>query len=579
MSYGPDPIQAARLRKPIKVIITEDGHGPKGSGGWGSFKCPFCEHKTAAGVFAAAGTDLFKCHHNPCPTDNKALDEVGYLALRLNLNRTEAFVAYLKQAGVYREERLSPSILPGARARRGRRPALPQSAISSPSGIFPEADHPQPEAESTPEATGGGAESGASNASSPDGRDPLPDPQAPPPPVSPNTVVRAEEFPEYHDHLKKVLEVAATDGAAATGGSEEEVASPATSARVLVTTDEVLEARRWFFNRLNWSEAEVMATVSKRGLSPQTQRVFGLRSNRFENLTALQEMHVPGSARFPVEVLLRAGLWERPGFNGDEGDRFARRFPEGHVPAVVDGCHPCRAFFGYSFLGTVRGSDGMKRPKYDWVCHPIIPYFDWLPAAETPLHEWVGVTEGEFKAMAWWQMFARDVHRMPDPSPDKLVTLHPHKHWGRGERPSTFLTPPGGGKIQHRGRWLQFGCAALPGISHAKKRGSTWATRHELDEFLRLGQSEFVAVVYDNEEKGDPALPKYNPNVEERFDSSAWGLFLARDLSRERTAYYGELPDGWRDQGGKADWDGVLAGMVEIKRPEAVGGTGEGANA
>lgn len=48
--------------------------------------------------------------------------EVGYLAFKTGLNRKDAFIAYLKEAGVWEEDRLAPSILPGQKKRKNMLP-------------------------------------------------------------------------------------------------------------------------------------------------------------------------------------------------------------------------------------------------------------------------------------------------------------------------------------------------------------------------------------------------------------------------------------------------------------------------
>lgn len=73
------------------------------------FACPFCSHPTASSIFEMNGVKLFKCHNTggshagACPTGNKPLDAVGFIAAKGGLTRKEAFESYLKQAGVWRD--------------------------------------------------------------------------------------------------------------------------------------------------------------------------------------------------------------------------------------------------------------------------------------------------------------------------------------------------------------------------------------------------------------------------------------------------------------------------------------------
>lgn len=131
MSLNPDTerkVETARFWRLIKVLLTENGPGLAGGGSWGSFRCPFCQHPTAAGVHSKAGPDRFRCSNNggkkhaACVSGRRSLDEVGYLALLTNSSRRDAFVMWLPQAGVREEgrERLGPSTPPGSRPRRQR---------------------------------------------------------------------------------------------------------------------------------------------------------------------------------------------------------------------------------------------------------------------------------------------------------------------------------------------------------------------------------------------------------------------------------------------------------------------------
>ena len=92
-----------------------------------------------------------------------------------------------------------------------------------------------------------------------------------------------------------------------------------------------------------------------------------------------------------------------------------------------------------------------------------------------------------------------------------------------------------------------------------------WRVTEEqgIELMLRLNGMTGVMVAYDNEQKGDPSLPGYNDEVEERFDAVTWGLVLARDLGRSRRAWFSMLPESLRDKSGKVDWDGALMKLRE----------------
>jgi hypothetical protein len=128
----------------------------------------------------------------------------------------------------------------------------------------------------------------------------------------------------------------------------------------------------------------------------------------------------------------------------------------------------------------------------------------------------VVITEGEFKAAALWQMV-------------------------------------GAGRDDGIEPW---GVCAVPGINF----GANYDLRSELDAWLQAVQCRYVVVAYDDQDKtGKP--------MRERHDALIWARYLASDLARTRhvKAKVLVLPTSWRDENGKADWDGALAGMVSEK--------------
>lgn len=68
-----------------------------------------------------------------------------------------------------------------------------------------------------------------------------------------------------------------------------------------------------------------------------------------------------------------------------------------------------------------------------------------------------------------------------------------------------------------------------------------------------------VVVIFDNEEKGDPALPNFKQRTEDRYDTPFWAYILGYKLGKEGfQTTIGNLPDEWRENG-KIDFDGALA--------------------
>gem|GEM_PF-4386498 len=109
--------------------MEQHGKSPA-SGQWGKdFGCPWCTHKSA-GVFkpeSGEAPEMFKCHHKPCPTNNIAFEEIGFLEFELGLANDEAWKVYFKEAGVWKDaEDYAASIMPGFAARK--KPPLSPSA-------------------------------------------------------------------------------------------------------------------------------------------------------------------------------------------------------------------------------------------------------------------------------------------------------------------------------------------------------------------------------------------------------------------------------------------------------------------
>lgn len=114
------------------------------------------------------------------------------------------------------------------------------------------------------------------------------------------------------------------------------------------------------------------------------------------------------------------------------------------------------------------------------------------------------ITEGEFKAMAGWQMGAS--------------------------------------------------CIALPGIS-------SFSGQHYpvLVKFLNDHKIKRNCIIFDNEVKDNPKFPNYKPDVNDRYDTQYYSFIMAKMLTKDGfDTTIGTLPDSWRVSG-KIDIDGALA--------------------
>ena len=507
----------------LRDVIRALGHAPAHDHKWKSFpECPFCKHKDCAGVYQPkSGLEKFKCHHRDCSL-NGVLDAVSYLALARGLatkpapgqKLSEAAIEYLKLAGAWKEPVRRAQTAPQTAAESGEAPdetaEIPVENGDIPEeigGIWAEGD-------------GNSAETGLElpqEAESPAG---LPEetPQASAPVES-----AGDAPPPGRVQASAPAEAGLEAGPAE---SDEEPALP------------VLLALREFHAAMPWLPEHEEECRRKRGLTPETCRLAGLRSSVPANREVLEGMR----ERYPMATLVAAGLFVRE--------------PRG------EGYKPNPKLCGYGVLRKkLKSERRSEEDKWErgW-CKPIVfayynsrgvlvglsPHKDRLEGDITRLYEpamafaanggkkeeaeagaeagaaagaaarldlpTLGmVTEGEFKALAWAQVL-----------PDRPVI-------------------------------------ALTGIQQARL---LWP---DIEEWmaLRLAPRATVSVVFDNEEKGDPNLPGFKPEEYDRHDAEVYARFLAWMIAREGyDGRVGKLPNDWRDANGKADWDGALAKLL-----------------
>jgi hypothetical protein len=597
-------VEEARRKLPLETLMSQRG---KSAGPGGKFKeCPYCG-KDGAGVRTKDGRQWFKCFHASCPSGTsdkgKSWDEIGFLAHELGISRGDASVQLLKEAGLWVEkDRLPPSVMPGKAGRKKQLPsgddaafeklvleameiigqggALPESknllqekmGLSEERAIEVLAELERKEAEykkrlaattNLPSSSAGspeaeGRESGES------------EPLKSPSPDSEQSPGNASVTQDGEDGVQ---------GATANVPPEGSPTEPAGGTPILTEPPKPPEppegdgpgsrgptaALRWFYRRLHFSEADEQRLWDKRGLLPRTCRLLGYRSNPRSNRDILLAM----TEVFPQDVLLESGLWVRSDKAGEDSK-------------------PNAQFYGFGIVGKKKkdpaGKKVWRREEEDreqwewgWTEPVLIPYFDEVgslvalrphkgmmkdktprlyvvrvgvektetgtdapdaPEAErkiiddvfdaaervvTANYNFAVVTEGEFKAAAIWQTYGGGEMIGAQPAPaEPEVTV-----------------------------------GALPGISMAK------ILFGDIEDWLLDAKVRAVVVAYDNEEKSDPKLPGYKEEKSDRFDAEVWARYLGRRLSREGfDAKVAHLPNDWRDERGKADWDGCLSWLV-----------------
>jgi hypothetical protein len=331
---------------------------------------------------------------------------------------------------------------------------------------------------------------------------------------------------------------------------------------------------RDFYERLSLTEMDEKALFEKRGLASRTGAALGFRSNPRTNKDALVEL----GEKYPWEELATSGLWlDRDGRRKKERRPNAQFFGAGILRRMEDGERPAKGQWVdehgnlWGWCGPVlipyvneegrliglrphkgggRGETVVGAPKV-YIPRPVIAFGGGSLGTAGPLRaedrsrsgdgslrtaspttasgslrtasptpeefRVVVITEGEFKAAALWQVLGLGR--------------------GDGEEP--------------------VGIAALPGISF----GKNYEIREELDAWLRRVKCRCVKVIYDNEEKGDPKYKAFKADKRKRFDAQIWARFLATDIAQKLhiRGEVGVLPREWRNENGKADWDGAMA--------------------
>jgi len=546
-------LDLARARLPLRRLMEQFGRSP-GTGNWKRFPaCPYCG-RDGAGLREHGGREWFKCFHATCRSGTAAekasWDEVSFVAYERQLQRREAFIDYLKRAGVWEDRAPSPPMMPG---KAGHRNTLPEAEVSPPTEYPPEERFedlpstvsPQPDpavaklAAGPPPVLSGGPESQPQQArtavyegAAGEGAALTSPPASPPAPGGDSTLPHsaAAEAP--------ALTVEAQGPAQAPPAASSEEPNDG-------TVPPEIRALRWFYRRLHLSDKDQTMLWTKRGLTAATMEMVGLRSNPRSNLALLESM----AEVFPVGVLIGSGLWSElvkpggktkpnPQFYGmslvEQRDASGKKIrdPEGRAVREPKWDEPILIpyFDTQGELVHLRPHKGMmaeKSPRF-YMVRPSKEWIEKHKPVQGPPELWVAqpediardqqdnrvslavIAEGEFKAIALWQVL--------------------------------------------NAKGARFECASLPGITMAKLLSS------DVEEWLEDSGARQVVTAYDNEEKGDPKLPGFQTDKWKRYDAQVWARYLARQLGK--VGYDSKvclLPNTWRDPNGKADWDGYLA--------------------
>jgi len=143
-------LRAAKEKLPLHVLMEQRGDPAVVGRKWAA--CPFCKKKDTARITSDGGQEFFKCANASCPSGTsdkgKAWTELAYFKFKTGLNDKEAFIAYLKEAGVWieREKKTGSSTEP--RGRPGEPGAPEKTEVPKPpDGSSPPSPRPSPPGE------------------------------------------------------------------------------------------------------------------------------------------------------------------------------------------------------------------------------------------------------------------------------------------------------------------------------------------------------------------------------------------------------------------------------------------------
>lgn len=133
------------------------------------------------------------------------------------------------------------------------------------------------------------------------------------------------------------------------------------------------------------------------------------------------------------------------------------------------------------------------------------------------------------------------------------IPAEPYAKYFLRDKPSSIVLTEGEFKAAALYGW-GIPAIAIPGISSF---GDTNFDR--LVYLLKEFGVKNVVVIYDNEDKSNPALPNFKRKVEDRYDTQYWAYMMAYKLTKAGyPSKVGWLPDEWREDG-KIDFDAAMA--------------------
>lgn len=316
------------------------------------------------------------------------------------------------------------------------------------------------------------------------------------------------------------------------------------------------------WKKLGLNRGDIEAALKKRGLTHETLEIFGVRSNVAGNAPLVMALE----HEFNEVDLLELGIWKEQ----DNGQVTPAGQLTGWGRTGEFHCKPCDSNFRGKRCPKcdrkARREDAVWSPKME---PPIFPYFGDDGSAIYLRPHKGGVRNRELKLLQQLEI--------PDEEDEDFeCASHVFVPPNFGE----LLAASDGTAVFTEGEWkvmalAQCGIPALacPGITFIRNA----AFREELIGILRLYRVRNLVIIFDNEDKGNPAFPGYQPDPRKQHDAQLYAEYTQTELApvlrgMGGTVRVGRLPDHWpakaepqniewdkwRDGAGKADFDGIL---------------------
>lgn len=604
-------LEDAKRKLPLPLLMNQYGHAvPADCGKY--FKCPFCEKKAAK--IRGTGQLWFKCSNDTCRSGTAVprggWDEVRFYGWQHQLSTasavgqySEAAVAFMKEAGVWKDKAAIPSsTLPGAQRRHNpipKPPAAPETEDEEMVQSCIEVVLAERKASVSllqrrlrigyGRATRMMAELEQRGVVGPangvEAREILlAKPALPVAAAADAAVVPASVAPDQKISTSEQSHIEGT-GAAELASEAAAGLAPVSAPSVQITgvpagvVPQVIDpmlpkpiakekdptgvlAMREFYAGLALNDRDREILTTKRGLTTVTMEALGCRSNPRTNRELIDRL----TTERGMKEMLAAGFWLPP-------DRKRK------LPQRINS-----QFHGKGQAGKKAKADrrnASDKIVWGWVEPILIPYFDekgdlialrphkggapattalggkslYIPRAGMPNQifrrlvngnideekfETVIITEGEFKAMALWQTVGHGARQFMDAESNPLF---------RDEE--------------------AMGVCAVPGITYAKH----FETREILEDWLRVVGCRHAIVAFDYEVKSDPEkFPEaFEAERRDRYQTQIYARYLAVQLQKKLPlrASTCVLPAEWLNAKGKADWDGALADLTSQPTEES----------